>query len=61
MAELDEVVVQCPYCGESVELSIDPDTSGSMVQDCEVCCSPWHVNVRRGPSGRPTVTVERIQ
>ena len=36
-------------------------TSGSMVQDCEVCCEPWHVVVRRGPSRKPAVTVERIQ
>lgn len=57
----DAVTVQCPYCGEWVELTLDPDSSGSMVQDCEVCCSPWQVTVRRTPSGEPSVVVERMQ
>ena len=61
MSDDDEVTVQCPSCGEWVSIYIDPDSSGSMVQDCEVCCAPWHLNVRRGPSGKPTATVERIQ
>lgn len=61
MADNDEISVQCPYCGEWIDLYIDPDTAGSMVQDCEVCCAPWHVIVRRGPSGKPSVSVERIQ
>ena len=34
-----------PYCGEEVEIFIEPDVSGSFVQDCEVCCNPWTVRV----------------
>jgi hypothetical protein len=40
--------VVCPYCGESVEISVDP-SGGSFqqyVEDCEVCCNPWQVSVR---------------
>jgi hypothetical protein len=40
--------VTCPYCTEMVEISVDPG-SGSVqeyVEDCEVCCNPWRVNVR---------------
>ena len=37
--------VTCPYCGEEVEIFIEPDVSGSFVQDCEVCCNPWTVRV----------------
>ena len=39
--------VTCPYCGESIEIYVEPDVRGSFVQDCEVCCNPWRVHVRR--------------
>jgi hypothetical protein len=45
--EPDELVVICPYCGETVELYIEPDVRGTFVQDCEVCCNPWRVRVTR--------------
>ena len=38
-------VVTCPYCGEQVELYVEPDVKGTFVQDCEVCCNPWRVRV----------------
>jgi len=37
--------VSCPYCGEFVELYVEPDVLGTLVQDCEVCCRPWQVRV----------------
>ena len=42
----DQFVVTCPYCGEEVEIYLEPDLHGSFVQDCEVCCNPWRVDVR---------------
>jgi len=50
--------VVCPYCSESVEISVDPG-GGSFqqyVEDCEVCCNPWQVSVRF-IDGIPTVDV----
>jgi hypothetical protein len=45
-AQMDEIVaVTCPYCGEDVEIYLEPDIRGSFVQDCEVCCNPWTVVV----------------
>ena len=41
----DSFVVSCPYCGEEIELYLEPDIRGSLVQDCEVCCSPWLIRV----------------
>jgi hypothetical protein len=41
----DRYVVMCPYCGEQVEIYLEPDVNGSFVQDCEVCCNPWRVHV----------------
>ena len=39
--------VTCPYCGEAIEIYVEPDVRGSYVQDCEVCCNPWTVRVTR--------------
>ena len=41
----DQFLVTCPYCGEEVEIYLEPDVSGTLVQDCEVCCNPWRVRV----------------
>ncbi len=43
--------VTCPYCGEQVEIYLEPDVRGSFVQDCEVCCNPWLVRVTRSADG----------
>ena len=51
------VTVTCPYCFQRVELFVDPDTEGSYVEDCEVCCRPWQVCVSRDPSGGAVVEV----
>ena len=41
----DQFIVICPYCGESVEVYLESDVEGNLVQDCGVCCNPWDVNV----------------
>jgi prolyl-tRNA synthetase len=56
--ERDELVVTCPYCGEAVEIYIEPDVRGTFVQDCEVCCNPWRVRVTRA-EGAQHVEVRR--
>ncbi len=52
--------VQCPYCFEWVEIQIEPDLSGEMVFDCEVCCRPWAVHIT-WDGGQPRVVVRRAQ
>jgi hypothetical protein len=39
--------VSCPYCGETVEVALDPGsgTHQQYVEDCAVCCRPWLVTV----------------
>jgi hypothetical protein len=54
----DSFAVTCPYCGEEVSISIEPDVYGTFVQDCEVCCNPWLVRVVLGEEERH-VTVSR--
>jgi hypothetical protein len=41
----DSFLVTCPYCGEEIELYLEPDVQGDLVQDCEVCCNPWLIRV----------------
>jgi hypothetical protein len=41
----DHFLVGCPYCGEQLEIYLEPDVSGSFIQDCEVCCNPLLVRV----------------
>lgn len=42
-----QFLVTCPYCGEDVEIYLEPDVRGVLVQDCEVCCNPWQLRVSR--------------
>ena len=53
--------VRCPYCRERVELYVDPDTSGSYVEDCSVCCRPWAVHVVVDDAGERTVEIGPAQ
>jgi hypothetical protein len=54
----DAFLVTCPYCGEEVEIYVEPDVRGSFVQDCEVCCNPWRVRVSGGAEER-SVDIQR--
>ncbi len=57
----DVVRVRCPYCREYVELYVDPDTQGSFIEDCAVCCRPWMVTATRDERRRLRVTASRAQ
>jgi hypothetical protein len=38
--------VDCPYCGESIDLIIDDSIDHQQyVEDCSVCCRPINVDV----------------
>ena len=57
-----EALVDCPYCGEQVEIALDPG-SGSVqeyVEDCQVCCQPWGVTVVYGEDGGAVVTIRAL-
>jgi len=61
-AETD-ATVSCPYCGAPVEVKLDPagGTAQQYVEDCEVCCRPWQVNVRYGMDGHAQVSVTALE
>jgi hypothetical protein len=42
----ETVRIQCPYCGESVEITVDGSLEQqSYVEDCSVCCRPIELSV----------------
>lgn len=49
----------CPHCGEQVEVVVDPGGGAEQeyVEDCEVCCRPWHVRVTYDDDGELRVTL----
>lgn len=55
---LPSAQVQCPYCGESIEIVID-DSAGSQryIEDCQVCCRPIDIRVGIDGDGDPQVSV----
>ena len=57
-----DALVVCPYCGERVEIELDPGGGPAQqyVQDCAVCCRPWQVRVRYACDGRADVSVSGL-
>lgn len=56
MTALFSVMVQCPYCWEMLEISIDPSVpEQEYVEDCQVCCHPILFSVSIGEDRVPRV------
>jgi len=60
-AEMDALVI-CPYCGESVEIGLDPGSGNvqDYVEDCQVCCQPWRVSLFYDDAGHATVSLTAL-
>ena len=42
----EKAEVDCPYCGQQLEISLDPSVSRqTYVEDCQVCCRPMQIRV----------------
>jgi hypothetical protein len=56
-----EAFVECPYCGESNEVSLDPGSGNDQeyVEDCQVCCRPWLMHVKYNRDGVAEIEVIR--
>ena len=49
---LELVTLQCPYCGEEIEIEVEASPDGSsFIQDCTVCCHPISFDVSMGDDG----------
>jgi hypothetical protein len=55
--------VVCPYCGEVVEIALDPGSGEhqSYVEDCPVCCQPWTVRVQYHGDGSAHVQLTALE
>jgi len=43
--ELTEKTIQCPYCGESIDILVDCSIDDQeYTEDCQVCCCPIVIN-----------------
>ena len=46
MRGVDATTIDCPYCGERIELEVDCSVEAQeYVEDCSVCCRPMVVTV----------------
>lgn len=59
----DSALVDCPSCGEPVEVLLDSGGGAlqEYVEDCEVCCRPWLVRVAFDGEGRANVEVSALE
>lgn len=53
--------IQCPYCGETLEITLDLSPgSQDYIEDCQVCCRPMEISVALDPgSEQVSLTVRR--
>ena len=43
---MDAHVIQCPYCGEQIEVLVDYSIRRQeCVEDCQVCCKPITLSI----------------
>lgn len=58
MNELTHENVNCPYCGESIEILIDQGEVGHQyIEDCQVCCRPITISISTDMNGDLLVSV----
>jgi len=55
---LQEQSISCPYCGEIIEVLIDPeDSDQEYIEDCQVCCRPISFNITAQNDGELVIHV----
>ncbi|AZG73563.1 CPXCG motif-containing cysteine-rich protein [Shewanella livingstonensis] len=58
MNQLTEQLIDCPYCGETIEILIDSSDMGEQyIEDCQVCCKPINFLVSESVNGELNVNV----
>ena len=51
--------IQCPFCGQVFDLTVDTSVPGQrFVTDCEVCCRPFEVHAECEPRRILSLEVE---
>jgi endogenous inhibitor of DNA gyrase (YacG/DUF329 family) len=50
---LEAIEVQCPYCGEPIEVLVDcSEASHDFIEDCAVCCRPIELQAEVDAQGQ---------
>ncbi|HDP88637.1 MAG TPA: CPXCG motif-containing cysteine-rich protein [Thioalkalivibrio sp.] len=50
---LQEVRIDCPYCGEAIDTVLDLSAGGQeYIEDCAVCCRPMRIRYALDHDGR---------
>ena len=58
MHELHEKTVSCPYCGECIDVLVDPSVpQQNYIEDCQVCCRPIVFDVTVDPDYEVFISV----
>jgi hypothetical protein len=58
MNTLESRDIQCPYCGETIEVLIDcSEQEQSYIEDCQVCCRPIEFRLTIGAMGETDLCV----
>ncbi len=53
-----ETTVDCPYCGEGIDVLLDPsEPDQNYIEDCQVCCRPIVFDVSTDVNGELKVRV----
>jgi len=55
--------IHCPYCGESMEIMVDPSLPDQQyIEDCQVCCRPitLKIEIDFTDSGNPLTSVQAL-
>lgn len=56
-AMLSEQTIQCPYCGERIEILVDASAGDQgYIEDCQVCCRPISIDVWLDADDNPHVS-----
>jgi len=50
--------IDCPYCGESLEITVDFSVGQQeYIEDCQVCCKPIQFRIRVSADGKSSIDV----
>lgn len=57
---LQDLEINCPYCGESITITVDTSQPrADYIEDCAVCCRPIYLQATSQPGDPPDVRVRR--
>lgn len=59
MSPLRDIAVVCPSCAEEMWIEVEElEGTQQFVEDCQVCCRPMHITVRRDREGNVSCDVK---